>query len=236
MYNVSVNTILWANDLKKGVPLTNGQIISILPVSGVKYIVKKGDTLASISKKFGGTESEVADYNDLNKSETLALGTEVIIPGGEIAEAIAINPTKKPTKEAPAKYTDTNGVFRKPVSGVITQGMHDKYGVDIGAPTGTPVYASLGGSVELARMGYNGGYGNYIIIRHPSSVTGQGEVQTLYAHLSQINVSTGQSVSQGSVIGRVGSTGRSTGPHLHFEMRGISNILRNLGKGTRISV
>lgn len=244
MYDVSVNTILWANDLKKGAALTPGQIITILPISGVKYVVKKGDTLASVAKKFNGEEAEIVDYNNIEKTAVLAVGSEIIIPGGQISDAAPsapskpsrTSPSKAPGKEAPAKYTDTAGVFKKPVSGIITQGMHDKYGVDIGAPTGTPVYASASGVVQLARMGYNGGYGNYIIIKHPSSVTGHGEVQTLYAHLSQINVSTGETVKQGDLIGRVGSTGRSTGPHLHFEMRGVANILRNIGKGTRISI
>ncbi len=239
MYDVSVNTILWANDLKKGAPLTTGQIITILPVTGVKYVVKKGDTVLSIAKKFNGEESEILDYNNLDKTSTLAAGTQIIIPGGQISEIAPVkstSPSKAPGKEAPVKFTDTRGVFRKPVSGIITQGIHDKYGVDIGAPTGTPVYASADGVVQLARMGYNGGYGNYVIIKHSGAVTGQGEVQTLYAHLSAINVSTGETVKQGELIGRVGSTGRSTGPHLHFEMRGIANILRSIPKGTRISI
>ncbi len=240
MYDVSVNTILWANDLKKGAPLSPGQIITILPVSGVKYVVKKGDTIASIAKKFNGEESEIVDYNNIEKTAVLAAGTEVIIPGGQITE---VTPPKQPSRKGPSKapglevyskYTDTRGVFRRPVSGIITQGMHDKYGVDIGAPIGTPIYASADGVVQLARMGYNGGYGNYIIIKHSSDITGHGEVQTLYAHLSQINVSTGETVRQGEPIGRVGNTGRSTGPHLHFEMRGMSNILRTIPKGTRI--
>lgn len=238
MYDVSVNTILWANDLKKGTPLTTGQIITILPVTGVKYVVKKGDTIASIAKKFSGEESEIVDYNNIEKTTVLAAGTSIIIPGGQISEitpAKPSSPSKAPGKEVPSKYADIRGIFKKPVSGIITQGMHDKYGVDIGAPTGTPVYASADGVIQLARMGYNGGYGNYIIIKHSSAITGHGEVQTLYAHLSAITVSTGETVKQGELIGRVGNTGRSTGPHLHFEMRGISNILRSLPKGTRIS-
>src|SRR5690606_1590516 len=103
---------------------------------------------------------------------------------------------------------------------VVTQGLHGYNGIDLGAPVGTGVYASAGGSVILAKSsGWNGGYGNYIIISHDNGT------QTLYSHLSSVNVSLGQRVSQGDLIGAVGSTGKSTGPHLHFEVRGASNPL-----------
>jgi len=99
-----------------------------------------------------------------------------------------------------------------------TQGLHGYNGVDLGAPNGTPVVASAAGTVIISRQGgWNGGYGNYVVISH-----GNG-TQTLYAHLSSNTVQTGDSVLQGQMIGYVGSTGRSTGAHLHIEVRGAKN-------------
>ncbi len=99
-----------------------------------------------------------------------------------------------------------------------TQGIHGYNGVDLGASVGAPVRAAAGGTVMLSRSGgYNGGYGNYIVIKHPNGS------QTLYAHLSSNAVAAGQVVTQGQTIGAVGNTGRSTGPHLHFEVRGGKN-------------
>ena len=102
----------------------------------------------------------------------------------------------------------------------MSQGIHGYNGVDVSAPSGTPIYAAAGGTIVVAKGGggYNGGYGNYIVIDH-----GNG-TQTLYAHMSSLAVS-GGSVSKGSLIGYVGSTGRSTGNHLHFEVRGAKNPL-----------
>ncbi len=109
-----------------------------------------------------------------------------------------------------------------PVSGVLSSGFGprsspggvgstDHEGIDISAPEGTPIRASKGGSVILAS--YNGGYGNYTCVDHGNSLS------TCYAHQSRFGVTVGQSVNQGQVIGYVGSTGASTGPHLHFEVR-----------------
>ena len=86
-------------------------------------------------------------------------------------------------------------------------------GIDIGASTGTNIVAGESGTVILASYGWNGGYGNYIIVNHGNGLT------TRYAHASKLYVSVGQTVSRGQVIGAVGSTGNSTGPHLHFEVR-----------------
>jgi murein DD-endopeptidase MepM/ murein hydrolase activator NlpD len=101
------------------------------------------------------------------------------------------------------------------VGGVRTQGVHGYNAVDLGAAVGTPFMASAAGEVIVARAtGWNGGYGQYVVIRHDNGT------QTLYSHASGIVVGVGQRVVQGQVIGYVGSTGRSTGPHLHFEIRG----------------
>ena len=109
--------------------------------------------------------------------------------------------------------------FVRPANGIKTQGIHGHNGIDIGGPVGSSIFAAAAGTVIVAKAdgGWNGGYGNYIVVDHG------GGVQTLYSHLSSVAVSVGQSVSQGAVIGGLGNTGKSTGPHLHFEVRGASN-------------
>ena len=97
---------------------------------------------------------------------------------------------------------------------VETQGIHGYNGVDLGAPSGTPIMASADGDVIVAKAGgYNGGYGSYVVIQHANGS------QTLYAHMSKVSTYAGATVKQGQVIGGVGSTGRSTGAHLHLEIR-----------------
>ncbi len=114
---------------------------------------------------------------------------------------------------------NVGGMARPIAGGIKTQGVHGNNGVDIGAPIGTSVFAALDGTVTLTRGGnaWNGGYGNYIVVKHPNGV------QTLYAHLSSIGVSTGESVGKGDQIGKSGNSGQSSGPHLHFEVRGAKN-------------
>ena len=106
----------------------------------------------------------------------------------------------------------------RPTSGIVTSRFGARWGrthkgTDIGANEGTPIYAAASGSVVVSQYGYNGGYGNYVIISH-----GNG-IQTLYGHCSELVAVEGQSVSQGELIAYVGSTGDSTGPHLHLEIR-----------------
>lgn len=221
MFDVTVNTIMWANDLKNGT-IREGQELVILPVTGVRYTVKKGDTLASIAKKYKADEGEIARYNDIDGA--LAAGTTIIIPDGEITAPAPVRSTVASTgKTAPlrgAGGTALSGYFSWPVNGgVVTQGLHGYNGVDIGAPTGTGILASAAGTVIIARGGggWNGGYGNYIVIQHDNGT------QTLYAHANQVYVSSGQRVAQGATIGTVGRTGKATGPHLHFEIRGATN-------------
>ena len=116
------------------------------------------------------------------------------------------------------KVVDLGISLRKPVSGVITsrygpRSRDNHKGLDIGTSYGTPIYAAAAGTVSTSAYGYNGGYGNYVIINH-----GNG-VQTLYGHCSSLCVEKGEKVSQGQLIAKVGSTGISTGNHLHFEVR-----------------
>lgn len=215
LFKVSVNTIVWANDLKRGSLISPGQTLVILPISGVRYTVKKGDTLASIAKKYKGDSSEILRYNDLPEDVTLIAGMEIIIPDGEVPAPV-VSTTRLVAGSGGPVY---EGYYLRPlVGGRKTQGLHGYNGVDIAAPIGTPVLASAAGNVIISRnFGWNGGYGNYVVIAHTNGT------QTLYAHLNTAIVSPGTTVVQGQVIGYVGNTGKSTGAHLHFEVRGARN-------------
>ncbi len=231
MFGVTANTIVWANNLKGGT-IHEGDQLVILPIAGVQYTTLKGDTLAGIAKKYKGDANEIAQYNGLAPDAALAQGTVLIIPNGEVpptaaqlaqtAHQKAISRIKKGGGEPylGGSGPDLGGYFGWPVAGgVITQGLHGWNAVDIGALSGTGIYAAADGMVIVARGGggWNGGYGNYVVIAHANGT------QTLYAHMSRVLVSSGESVSRGEVIGKVGSTGEATGPHLHFEVRGAVN-------------
>jgi murein DD-endopeptidase MepM/ murein hydrolase activator NlpD len=221
LFGVSKNTIIWANDLKSQ-KLTPGDVLVILPMTGLKHVVKKGDTVTSIAKKYKADTDDIAKFNGIAPDAKLAVGDTLLVPEGEIALA-PITPKKSTTVKGKIleRYTNTtpDGFLTRPViGGTRTQGIHGHNGIDIAATPGTPVLASAGGTVAAAKVGgYNGGYGNMIIIIHPNNV------QTVYAHLRSVNVVSGQTVAQGEQIGTVGNTGRSTGPHLHFEVRGAKN-------------
>lgn len=217
MFGVSTNTIIWANDLKRGGAIIHeGQVLAILPVSGVKHIVKEGETVKGITKKYDGDYDEVLEYNGFSTNTVLAVGDEVVVPGGYIETPKYTRTTSVVRGTGGPSYS---GYYINPLPGsVITQGIHGYNGIDFGASVGTPIVAAAGGQVVISRNGgWNGGYGSYIVISH-----GNG-TQTLYAHLNSGIVYSGQNVVQGQVIGYVGNTGRSTGPHLHFEVRGARN-------------
>jgi murein DD-endopeptidase MepM/ murein hydrolase activator NlpD len=146
------------------------------------------------------------------------VGDEIIIPNGEITST-PVAPGKTGGKPS-GSYSGPSypGFYIKPVAGILTQGLHGHNGVDLGAHTGTPIWAAADGVVIVARSGgWNGGYGSYVVIAHNNGT------QTLYGHMSSVAALVGETVSQGDVIGYVGSTGESTGPHLHFEVRGAAN-------------
>ena len=217
MFNVSVNTIIWANDIKRGGTISVGQELVILPISGIRHTVEKGETLQSIAKKYKGNLDEILDFNGINNNTPLAIGDIVVIPDGEIAAPKSTSNSYK-TPLRGASGPEYSGYYIRPVEGILTQGLHGYNGVDLGARTGTPVFAAASGDVVINRdYGWNGGYGNYIVIQHSNGT------QTLYGHLNANIVKMGWHVVQGQIIGYVGSTGKSTGPHLHFEVRGAKN-------------
>lgn len=214
MFGVSVNTIRWNNDIRGNI-ISEGQILVILPVSGVKHTIKKGDTLASIAKLYKADALEIASYNNIASGDALVPGDIVIVPDGEIKVEVA-SPTSVARGTNVPSY---NGYYIRPISGGRkSQGIHGYNGVDLAAPIGTPIVAAASGDVIVSRSsGWNGGYGNYIVISHNNGT------QTLYAHNSENLVFQGDHVVQGQVIGFVGSTGKSTGAHVHFEIRGAKN-------------
>ncbi len=215
LFGVSVNTIRWANDLERTSIITPGQVLVILPISGLQYTAKKGDTLKSIAKKFGGDAEEIADFNGLALEGTLEAGASLIIPNGEAGIIASVPPPKKSAGGTAAG----RGYYLRPfMGGVRTQGIHGYNGVDLASSCGTPIVAAATGDVILTKSsGWNAGYGHYVTISHPNGT------QTLYAHLSGLEVGRGWHVVQGQLIGYMGSTGLSTGCHLHFEVRGGRN-------------
>ena len=220
IYGVTKNTIIWANDIKNK-KISAGDSLIILPVSGVKHIVKKGDTLKSVAKKYKATVDDIASFNGMSIDEDLTVGDVVIVPDGEIYVDEPVKTKSKAIKPKTRKIYFSAGIgyYARPLlGGVKTQGIHGHNAVDIGTQVGTPLLAAAQGTVLVARgSGYNGGYGKMVIISHPNGT------QTVYGHMSNVFVSTGQAVQKGEQIGESGNSGKSTGPHLHFEIRGAEN-------------
>lgn len=231
MYGVSVNTILWANDIKDPKSVRPGDALVILPITGVRHVVKEKETLASIAKKYGAESDEqvaamvndIVSYNRLASAADIATGETVVVPGGVIHQAApqAAKKASAPTKTTKSGGASSSGAggFINPVPGAVkTQGIHGYNAVDLASSIGTPIRAAAAGEVIVAKgSGWNGGYGSYVVVKH-----GNG-AQTLYAHMSSVAVSVGATVDAGETIGAVGNSGQSTGPHLHFEVRGASN-------------
>ena len=214
-FDISIDTIKWANNLTSDV-IKPGQKLKILPVSGVAHLVKPGDNIYAIAKKYKVDAQVIVNwqFNDFADLDTFALepGTTLMVPDGVVESQAPSGPRRR---DVPKYYATRpgGGRFIWPTNGSISQyPIWYHMALDISNRSLPPVVAADGGTVSfVGQLRY--GYGNHIIINH-----GDG-FSTLYAHLSQINVSNGQRVTQGQVIGVVGSTGRSTGPHLHFEVR-----------------
>ena len=213
-FDVSIDTIKWANPDLKGEKLSIGQELTIPPVTGVVVKVKKGETIYSLAKKYQTDAQKIVNwpFNDFVDAGdfSLAAGQTLVIPDGVMPEA---KPVYSPQTIAQVGTTTGNGQFLWPTQGAITQRPVSYHmALDIANPGLPPVIAADSGKVIFVEYGKYG-YGRHTIIDH-----GNG-YQTLYAHMSEIYVQNGQNVSKGTVIGKMGSTGRSTGPHLHFEIR-----------------
>lgn len=207
-------TILSANpDLISNAHLLHpGQVLRIPNRDGVLHVVRENDTLDKLSDEYNTKKSDIKHVNQL-PGEELALGDEIFIPNARLPFSIiqkAVNASFL-TPLTFYRVTSGFGYRRDPFTG----GRRYHKGIDLAAPTGTPVFAARGGTVAFA--GRKSGYGKVVIIRHEGADF--GDFTTYYAHLSRYRVKAGTKVGAGTPIGNVGSTGRSTGPHLHFEVR-----------------
>ena len=218
-FGVSTDTILWQNNLNSKASIKLGQVLEILPVTGISHKVSKGDTVYSIAKKYDTSPQAMVDfpYNTFVNDETfeLAIGQTIIVPDGVMPAAKTTSPrVRQITPDAGTVVA--SGTFVWPTNGTISQSYSWFHkGIDIANRAAPNILAADSGKVVVSGWIDGYGYGNRVVIDH-----GNG-YKTLYAHLSSIYVVAGQTVSRGSAIGKMGSTGRSTGTHLHFEV--ISN-------------
>ncbi len=224
---VSMDTLISLNAMENAHTLGEGRRIIVPNLQGILYGVKKNDTLESIAKKYKVTLNDILDANDLTdeESEDIAIheGQMLFLPGARLTDSERAKALGylfvKPLR---GRFTSGFGIRTDPFNGM--PGYHA--GIDISAPYGAPVYSSKEGRVVFA--GWQGGYGKCVIVRH------QFGYETVYGHLSVISVKKDAWVRPGQFIGRVGSTGRSTGPHLHFEVRKYGrpvNPVRQTGLG-----
>lgn len=247
-YGISTESILWANSMKDTDYIKPGQVLEIPPSDGVLVTVSSGDTLAGLAKKYDANEQSIADFNWLDYPFTLEQGVKLFIPDGKMPAppkpvVIASTPSfvsnQYTSAAASASVGDPNvGRFLLwPVAGgagVMSQGYKPWHmAIDIAsrdlpnivaAASGTVIFAGCSGYCPPLGETYGGsGYAWSIQIDHGNGYT------TWYAHLKNIYVRSGQGVGAGEVIGQMGSTGRSTGPHVHFELR------RGVGYGSQVN-
>jgi murein DD-endopeptidase MepM/ murein hydrolase activator NlpD len=220
-YSLSMGSIIAFNQLNEAWNLRSGKILKIPNMDGVPYTIQKGDTISSIAVKMKVPQNAILDANDL-LSENIPAGKVIFIPGGKMDANALSRAIKRPVVEKMIypvnnrRVTSNFGWREDPVNPVSGQ-MTFHRAVDLAGRMGDPVKAALKGTV--LHVDNNRNLGNFIILKH-------GEYQTLYAHLSAVLVKAGEEISQGQLIGKVGETGYTTGPHLHFE------VFRN---GTRIN-
>lgn len=232
-FGLQESTLVWANEELDSDPdfLSIGQAMVIPPVDGVYHTVARGESVASIAAKYKVEPEVIVNYpaNGLTEASALAAGQKLMVPGGirpapprpapapaPAAPAATAPAASQPSAAAPANAPVGSGQFVYPIMGRISQYFgRGHLGIDLYAPLGTPVYAADDGyvsSVNYRCDGWACGYGRWVVIEH-----GNG-LQTLYAHLQSASVQPGETVSRGQQIGTCGSVGKSTGPHLHFEV------------------
>ena len=224
-FDLNVNTVLWANNLTAFSIIRIGDELKILPADGFLYTVKSGDTIGKLAQNFDTSAEKIVASNNLNSAGTISIGKQLIIPGTKrtVSSPSTARNTTQSSYSGIAVIKDIVSADKPIASGNkmvwptqghrITQYFSWKHnGVDIGNKIGTPIYAADSGTVEISQGGYNGGYGNTILINHG------GGKKTRYGHASKLLVKKGEKVEKGQLIALMGSTGRSTGPHLHFEV------------------
>jgi len=223
-FGISSSTLLWANDLSYWSYIRPGDELNVPPTSGVLHTVISGDTVSSIAKKYEADEEKIIIFNRLADADDLVVGEAVMVPEGRKRTVV---PT--PTYSSGSSYTATESGSVGSYSGggwywptdmrVITQYYGWRHnGLDVDGTYSTNNYAAKDGVITYS--GWLGGYGLLVEIDHG------GGVITRYGHFSSIAVSNGQYVSGGQYLGKTGTTGRSTGTHLHFEVR-VNGKTRN---------
>ena len=209
-FDLLIDTIISYNNITDVRSFYAGTVLYIpaldreSPIDGVAYTVKRGDTLDGIAERHGVRLNPILDANRL-ATDVIRPGERLFIPDARMSTfdlrralgTLFISPVE-------GRLTSRFGLRIDPIS--QKSSMH--FGLDIANETGTPVFASNDGKVRMVGNGRL--YGNYVVIDHVD------QYQTLYAHLSQVTVREGERIAQGALIGRVGNTGYSTGPHLHF--------------------
>lgn len=216
-FDISLETLLWANNLSQNSILKPGQNLVILPVSGVLYHVKAGETVSEIAQKYKGDANEIIIFNELSNEGDITIGDILIIPNG-------VMPPPSPSTYVLAPLSSSYFICPISLPCRVTQGLHWYNAIDFShGNCGEPIYAAAQGQVLKVKYGWNGGAGNYLTILHPNGVV------TMYGHLQSVLVIPGQQVSQGQMIATMGGqpgtsgAGRSSGCHLHFGVTGARN-------------
>lgn len=206
-YNLKASTITASNNLSATSALKAGQTLAFPSMNGVYYVIQSGDTLWDLSSLNNVDVDEIVELNNLDSADMLTLGKKIFVPDVEKVKRLSRG-------SSISESTSSKGIW--PCSGSITSKFGRRWGrmhegIDIGAPVGTNVYAFMSGTVIEA--GWDGGYGRLVAIRHANGLV------SYYGHNSKILVHVGETVKKGEHIAEVGSTGNSTGPHCHFEIR-----------------
>jgi len=225
-FGISRETIALNNNLKSLDSVEVKTKLIILPTNGLQVTINNSEELNKQAEKYAVKSEDIIAFNNINV-ESINNNTKIIIPEAKVPNSenpfykapVKVNIASKPVSPKIVSVPETDGYFGYPTTGRNYGVIHSTNGVDISNSCGTAIYASAAGVVEGSQDGWNGGYGSYIKIKHPNGVV------TLYAHLSSRISQVGDSVEKGQLIGLMGTTGRSTGCHLHFEVRGARNPL-----------
>lgn len=214
-FGISTQTIIGLNPEVKNRAIRVGQELQILPVSGVLYVARDGETIESVADAFNVSVAQLREFNKNMDLATLKGGMTVVIPGASAKETTTVVGGKT--------VPDLKGFFVMPTEGFNWAKLHNYNAVDIANACGTPVRAAAEGLVvDASNDEWSEGYGKYVMIEHPNGV------RTRYAHMKAIAVSVGDYVKQSEEVGKMGDTGEATGCHLHFEVYGAKNPFTKL--------
>jgi len=214
-FGLATETILWENKLQPWSLIQPGETLRILPVDGVTHTIQRGETLERIAERYRADAEEILEENRLVDADDLTIGDLLIIPGGRPPQVIA-PPRPKPTaivRKPQLPIPTVAGKFLWPSAGGYRISQYftwRHHAIDIAIPLGTPVFASE--PANVVSSGWISGYGYQVLLEHDNGI------RTRYAHNSRLLVRKGQRVERGETIALVGSTGRSTGPHIHYEV------------------